>query len=622
MSTEQALDRAPDTDPLACLQACPLLAHVPEARLARALGAMERCDFEAGAVLFARGDRAEALFLIASGTVRLTAPSGRSVALTAPHCGEEAAAGIVARAATAVATTTVCAWRIPREVLDDLAQAHKTLPSDAALALAAALSGEPLLPPRGSRPQPTAPAHIEVKHRIGWICAILLPLVTGSAVFAGDADVPTVLYTAIITVTITMWVFTLVDEFIPPLVGLVATLFTGLAPPSVALSGFASPTMVTLLGVFALSAVLSASGLTYRVMLRMLRGLPDRPAWHRAALMMGGIVLSPVTPSGNNRLSLMLPLYQDVVDGLRLPSRSAAATAMLAATFSGAVIFSPMLSTSKSSNLVALGMLPEQLQEDFLGLYWGVAAALAALLCTALPLLALRWLIPSEPTAPLRKDRLSAQLAMLGPMTSRERVALAGFALFLVGSATVSWHHLSSAWISGSVLVGLLASGVFTKTDFKKSLDWPMLFYLLGTDGLVEVMRHLGVDEVLAATATRLLPSGGGSLIGFVTLALVLVTLIRVALPITAAMLVSAVVLLPIAAAWQVHPWICVFTTIMFSELWFLPYQSSQWLQVVSNGVDGEVDVPLFMRHNLVVNGIRVAAVYASIIWWRWVGLA
>jgi len=75
-----------------------------------------------------------------------------------------------------------------------------------------------------------------------------------------------------------MWLFTLVDEYVPPLIAVVAMLFIELVPARVALHGFYSRTFILLLGVYALSAVVVASGLAYRLMLWTLLRLPIRPS--------------------------------------------------------------------------------------------------------------------------------------------------------------------------------------------------------------------------------------------------------------------------------------------------------------------------------------------------------
>lgn len=265
---------------------------------------------------------------------------------------------------------------------------------------------------------------------VGWTTALVLPPVIYVAMFAAGFSVQSSIFAAMLGATVIFWVFGLVDEFVPALVAVVATLIIGLAPPAVALAGFSSPSLLLLLGVYALSAVISSSGLSYRLMLRLLLRLPDAPFWHQVTLLGSGYVLSPLMPSTNARLSLLTPVYKDMVAGLRLPARGPAITALLAAMFGGAALFSPMMATSKSSNIAALGMLPPQVQAEFSGLFWLVGAAVAAVGVTAIHLLALPRLFPSGEEAPLPRDHITGQLADMGPMKPREWIAAGGFLSF------------------------------------------------------------------------------------------------------------------------------------------------------------------------------------------------
>ena len=144
--------------------------------------------------------------------------------------------------------------------------------------------------------------------------------------------------------------------------------------------------MILLVGVYVLAIAISSSGLSYRFSLWLLIRLPDTPFWHQTALLISGYMLSPIMPSQNARLSLTLPFYRDIVDGLNLPRQGAAATALMASNFSGAMMFSAMLSTSKSANITALTMLPAQLQTQFQGIFWLVSAAVAAVSLSAMQL--------------------------------------------------------------------------------------------------------------------------------------------------------------------------------------------------------------------------------------------
>ncbi len=455
----------------------------------------------------------------------------------------------------------------------------------------------------------------------GWAVAVVMPPLAYGLVRAFGGNVETAMFTALLAAAVTLWVFRLVDEFVPPVFVFVATLFIGLAPPAVALAGFSSPAFVTLLGVFALAATIVGSGLSGRAMLWLLLRLPDRPFFHRLVPLLGGALLSPITPSGNNRMAILLPVYAGMTAGLRLAKGSGPATALFAATYSGAVLFAPMFATGKSANVAAAALLPLQVQEAFLGLLWPAAAAVAAVGLTVWHMVALQRLFPQADAAEMPQEQIAGQLAALGPMKPAELVAAGGFVVFLLGTASVSWHHVQPAWIAGCVLVGLLLSGVFGKEAFRRQLDWPMIVFLLGVDGIVRIIDHLGISAALAEVTGHLYGFVDGRIELFIVAVLATMACVRLVLPVTAGMLVSVVVLLPVAATQEIHPWICVFLAALFSDIFLFRYQSSVYLQAASQGATASIDASLFMAYNTWMNVARVAVAFLSIPWWRWLGL-
>lgn len=598
----------------------PLFADLSGHQLARLVGSVQSVEFAAGQDVCTENAPAGFLYLIESGELRLTTSSGRSVELTLRRCGEEAASDHATYLCSTVATTAVRALCIPREALHELAATATSLRSRALLGLMGHVGGEPFLKSGVSRSKPPQP--LTRRERVGWAATVLVPpaiYFLGSSM-AGLA-VEAALFLAILSATVVMWMFTLADEFVPPLVAIVAVLIVGLVPYEMALAGFSSRTLPTLLGVYALAAVISASGLSYRFMLWLLLRLPDTPFWHQTALVLSGYVLSPIMPSGNARLSLVLPFYRDMVSGLGLPAKGKPATALMAATFSGAMLMSPMFLTSKSSNLTAIGMLPGQLQDQFQGMFWFVAASVAALTVTVLHLVFMRLCFGRGMAAGLPKPRLARQLALLGPLTAAEQATLVGFLFFLLGAATADWHQVSPAWIAGFLLVGLLLMGLFSKKDFQQKIDWPMIFFLLSLDGLSRAISYLGLDAALAHSVGNGFDFVEGRMVLFIPVALLVTVALRLVLPITAGMVVAAIILLPIGQAQFINPWVVVFLTALFSDIWFLPYQCSPYLQVVGSGLGRYYRQAEFLRYNHLMNLSRVAAAYLSIPFWEALGL-
>jgi divalent anion:Na+ symporter, DASS family len=54
-----------------------------------------------------------------------------------------------------------------------------------------------------------------------------------------------------------MWLFGLADEYVPPLLAVAAVLMVGLVPSDIALGGFSSRTLTTLIGVYAQASLIA-----------------------------------------------------------------------------------------------------------------------------------------------------------------------------------------------------------------------------------------------------------------------------------------------------------------------------------------------------------------------------
>lgn len=457
---------------------------------------------------------------------------------------------------------------------------------------------------------------------VSWGLVLAVPPLGYALALVQGFSVQTSVFGALMLATGLLWVFSLVPEFAAALVPVVGALFVGLAPPRVALAGFASPSMVLLVGVFALSATISTSGLSQRLILHVLLQLPDRPLSHRLALLGSGYALSSMVPSANSRISLLKAPFQNMVQVLQLPTGSAGATGLLAALFGGSVLFGPMMATSRSFNIAAIALLPQQLQSEFNGLFWLVAALVAVGVITTAQLLLSAWMFPSHGQASLPRLQLRHTLRAMGPLSASEWTASAGFVFFIGGSATVGWHHLSPPYLAGYVLLALLLSGTMQRHDFRRAIDWPQICFLLSLDSMMKIMDHLGLQKAFARAVRDDFNFVHSNTVLFVAAALLVTLAVRLVLPVTAGALSATVILLPVAAAQSINPWIAVFCAAMFTDIAFFRYQGTNgMLQLYSEGLIDEVDERRFLTFNHWMNGARVIAVVASIPWWQTLGL-
>lgn len=602
------------------LQADPVIGRLGRAGLARLVAQASRRQFAAGAGIYAAGSPADCLYLLVDGAVALVSPHGRRRAVRAGRFGEEAASDTHAYLADAVAveeTTVLC---VPRAALCALLAPHPALKTDLLFSLTSNLAGETL----SRTPPPAKPAQGGYRRHAatGWLFVIGAALVTLACAGGRGLDDGGAIFLAIFAATIAMWICNLVDDYIPALFALLATLLTGLVPVPVILSGFASDGFMMALSTLALGTVVVSSGLGYRVMLLLLRRLPNRQRWHNVGLFATGVLLTPIIPTANGRIALLAPFYTDMADNLRLAGRGRAATRLALSCFSGGTLFSAVFITSKSVNFAVFGLLSPQGQDHFQGAAWLQAALVTAAVLLAAHAAAATFGCRNGERPHLPRARLEAQCALLGPMTSRERAALAGIGFMVAGIITSSLHKVEAPWLGFAMLFGLLLCGTLDKKELKEKVDWTFLLYLSGITGIVAAFNHLGLDRMLGTCLGALGATMRGHFALFVLLLYALVNVIRLAAPINATSVILATILMPLAQVNGVNEWLVGFIILVFSDVWWFPYQCSYYLQMrqVNDGA-APYDERRFLWLNAFLNVARLLAVYASFPYWAMLGI-
>jgi di/tricarboxylate transporter len=600
----------------------PIISKSQNESLARMVRNVHEKCFKTGETIYRAHADADTLYLIESGTVDLVTPEGKRVTIDGTRFGEEAATDVPCYLSDAVALTDVVAFSVPRSSLIGLNQNNPEHKAEFYFSLLANFGGEEVRRASAAQSDRHKPKERDGIEVFGWLLAIMIPL--GIMLFAEGWGVGREVRTflAIFSAAIVMWVFELVDEFIPGLFAVLMILALGLAPPKVALAGFASDGFFMAMSILGLGTVVVYSGLSFRCLLWLLRYLPGTNVGHNFGLLFTGYLINPVIPSINARTVMMAPFLIDMVETVKFQFRGKAATRLAIAAFTGATLFSATFLTSRSINFVIYGMLSPQEQQHFSWVYWLFSASVAAIAMLVLYLLAVKLMFGSPEKPQLSKQQVDVQMQLLGNIKQREWAAIAGIVLFTIGIVTTSIHNIQPPWMGMAILYGLLLFGFLSRSEFKEKTDWPGLVYLGTLIGVIGTFNYLGLDKWLTAELAVLGDVLRTSFGLFVALLFVVIFVIRLVFPNTATIAICATIFMPVASQAGVNPWVIGFILLLLGDMWVFPYQCPHYQQFQELVREKRIyDESMFLKFNMLMNVVRLAGVYAAIPFWAALGL-
>jgi hypothetical protein len=97
--------------------------------------------------------------------------------------------------------------------------------------------------------------------------------------------------------------------------------------------------------------------------------------------------------------------------------------------------------------------------------------------------------------------------------------------------------------------------------------------------------------------------------------------LVRLIVPISTSIVLLASIFMPISIHYGINPWIVGFIILILGEMWFFPYQCSYYLQYRQITRGQLFNENTFLIFNALSNLAKIIAIYASIPYWKWIGL-
>ncbi|WP_116597741.1 SLC13 family permease [Primorskyibacter marinus] len=597
----------------------PILGQLSAIQLSKLLPHIETRVISAGAYLYQTGDAARTVYMIQRGTIRLECASGRFVTRSEGYAGEEALLGIDTHTDAAIAVEDSDVLAIPAVALADIAAISRSL-RELFFKSYASRYDDPGNAATSQIPT-TLTGDATLLAIAGWLQAIVWPVAVyfiGPAIGLSDAATD---FLAIISVTVCMWLFGLVPEYVPPLFAALAVILLDVAPPEQALSGFRSESFFICLSIFGIGALMVASGVTYRFSLWVLSRVPSTPLGYSLSLFGLGSLLSPIIPSVVGRMTIISPFLVDLVEISKAGRKDVFANRLIFSLTAGVSIFVPLFLTASVPNLVIYGLLDPQTQFAFDWLSWFNAASVFGLLVLVSYFAVSVVLFRGARQFSIPRQTILEQRRILGPIARLEWIAILAVSAMTLGILTEALHGIDVPWVALAIFVTLMLFGSLQREALRNQIDWPVLVYIGAIVGWVPIAASIGLDTFIVSHLGWLGAYMRSDFPLFILMLSAMILLVRLALPTGVTVVLFATALFPLAIAQGTSLWLIGFVILAVADTFIFPYQSSYFLKLrndlAARGMAEVCDEQRIITANIVMLALRIGAIYGSLIYWQ-----
>ena len=409
------------------------------------------------------------------------------------------------------------------------------------------------------------------------------------------------------------WIMMMIVELIPNALSCIITLVLAIAfkcgDTATAFSAFAGSTVWLVIGAFGLAAALTNSGLLNRLALNVMRLFPGTYKGQVIGLTVASIICAPCVPSTTAKCTVLMPIAGIIGDKMGYEPHSKPIIGLFNVVnviTNNAGCFFMTGGALVGIMIAASGQTVSWFEWLKLFIVWGLVVVVITVLHA---------LIFYKPAAgegkTLEKAEVKAMTDALGPMSRKEKIALAVLIATIAAWITESMHGIPTYAVALASWIIMAAFGLFSPAEIMSKILWPIVLQVGGILGVVTLMSKIGVSTWISGLIAPVLTSVAGSPIVLVLCVSLLATLLMFAMvqgPVTSALFVVL-----LAGSTSVNPLIIAFAAQMSALPFVFQFQlptvlaaegiygsriahkdivPSAWVYLVSNLVALAISVP------------------------------
>jgi len=401
---------------------------------------------------------------------------------------------------------------------------------------------------------------------IGIILGLIQP-------FAGLTSVGHTVLAALV-ITIGLWIFR--PGGIPYTAGsavlLAGALVAKLKFP-VVMSGFSGSALWVLIPALYFGFVLQKTGLGKRIVYGVFKSFKPSYLSLIVGWVIGGIILSALTPSIIVRVAIVVPIALSSVEACGFNPEETAFFNLLA--WGMAIFPGTGWLTGSFWGPAFLGMFPAEIKElgnsstwfQGMGLFWLIVTVLFAVL--------LYFVLKPKKALDLDVQTFRSEHEKLGPITKKEIICAVVLIAAFIMFSTERIHHIPTAATALSAFFLLMVFKVITPPDIGTGINWDIILFLGSALSLPAICGASGISKWISTIVQPVVTSWAGHpacfLFGFLLIYWV-IRFIDVSWGFTTAAL-TAPIMVMLYQQFSIHPIIVAVIYCVGGNCFFLSYQ-------------------------------------------------
>lgn len=414
-----------------------------------------------------------------------------------------------------------------------------------------------------------------------WIFSLLCAAVILAVCVVAGLSRPACWFFSLTVLAICLWGFSLLPDGLVAVMLPMGYILSGVGTPAQVLSPWTKPMGWMILGGLMTGLVLQHTGLARRIALWALHVTGSsfrRLLW---GILLAGFIIAPLMPTSTGKCILLGIICIGICDAMGFKARSREASTLLMAGY--LAVAGPRMGLYTGAGEVTLNL--QMLATAGVHVSWleyFLQNFAPSVVYSVLSIVVLRLVMRPKSTVDARVW-VEEQYAGLGPMSLREKKALALFAVLAVLMMTDKWHGINIGWIMMVVgFVGFLPG--FDLVDGKKfaTLNLTCVLFIVGCMSIGAAAQATGMDKSIARAVLPLLQDKGE--LGTVIASFLSGAGLNFLLTPVAAVSTFTVPLAEIAKALGINPLAPAYAFMLGLDQYVLPYEYAAFLYMFSTG--------------------------------------